>query len=63
MERWSFIQNADDKWCWRRSSQRGGVLAEGSIWFTTKQDCIVDAIYHGYVPTARPADQPVTKES
>jgi hypothetical protein len=48
MERWIFFQNAHSKWCWRRMSDRGLLLKEGSIWFTSRDDCVRDATAAGY---------------
>lgn len=48
-DHWEFYLDARGLWCWRRLHKSGGVISDSKRCFPTRNDCIVDAVKHGYV--------------
>ena len=46
---WTFWRGRDGCWRWRQTS-RGGFTRVGAVRYRGLQDCMGNAIYHGYVP-------------
>ena len=48
METWQFYQNEKAEWCWRYVAPTG-VETDGETSFSSRTDCIADAMRHGYL--------------
>lgn len=45
---WDFLQRYDESWIWRRADRNA--VTESSRNFAHYEECIEDAVRHGYVP-------------
>ena len=53
MDTWQFYQNGKGDWCWKHVAG-DGITVEGKKCFTSRTDCIADAMRNGYLArTAR----------
>jgi hypothetical protein len=48
-DHWEFYLDARGLWCWRRLRKDAGVISDSKRCFPTRNDCIDDAVKHGYV--------------
>ena len=48
METWQFYQDEEAEWCWRYVAPTG-VETVGPASFSSRTDCIADAMRHGYL--------------
>lgn len=55
MDTWQFYQNEEADWCWKHVAGTG-VRSLGETSFSSRTDCIADAMRHGYL--ARTTDAP-----
>jgi hypothetical protein len=49
-QQWEFAQDASRRWYWR-CLHRGSQSARSEQAFTSRTDCIADAMEHGYLET------------
>jgi hypothetical protein len=47
-EQWEFLQDSSRRWYWR-CLKRGAQSARSADAFTSRTDCIADAMEHGYL--------------
>lgn len=48
MDTWQFYQNEKSEWCWKHVAATG-VHTRGAASFSSRTDCIADAMRHGYL--------------
>jgi hypothetical protein len=51
---WDFFQRYDESWIWRCVDRH--TTTESSRNFAALEECIADAVRHGYVPRPMPGD-------
>jgi hypothetical protein len=49
MGAWDFYQDRVGKWRWRHTELRSQAVSHGVSGYWTRNDCIADAIRHGYL--------------
>jgi hypothetical protein len=50
---WDFLQRYDESWIWRCADRHQ--VTESARNFAALDECIADAVHHGYVPAGRRA--------
>ena len=63
MDTWQFYQNESGEWCWKHVAV-SGIASHSDTCFTSRTDCIADAMANGYLarsmappfPRPRPTD-------
>ena len=56
MDTWQFYQNESGEWCWKHVAI-GGIVSYSDACFTSRTDCIADAMGNGYL--AQPMAPPI----
>jgi hypothetical protein len=49
MERWTFGQGADGRWCWCLTLDEGRYMRTPAETFATRGEAVADAMRHGYL--------------
>ena len=57
MDNWRFSQDAMGNWGWQHTA-RDGTVAQGAQRFSSRTDCIADAMRHGYLALNEPLQRP-----
>jgi hypothetical protein len=56
---WDFLQRYDESWIWRRAD--GHKVTESSRNFAAREECVQDAVRHGYIAPPSGAQQRVAR--
>jgi hypothetical protein len=60
-DRWQFIEDGAGRWLWRHTAPDGTVRA-GVHPYSSRTDCIVDAMRHGYLALDEARDNQTRSE-
>jgi hypothetical protein len=57
LEQWQFFQDVRNNWCWRQLDSSSRNVGESRQCFSSRTDCIADAMRNGYL-IGRPMFRP-----
>ena len=47
-DHWTFYQDAQEQWRWRRTAPNGQIVGASSEGYTNRSDCVANARRNGY---------------
>ena len=48
MDTWTFYQDKNDEWRWRRTAPNGDIVAASTEGYKNRADCVANARRNGY---------------